>query len=423
MPLPLPLVQIAFGALIASTLDVRIELDPELFLLLFIAPLLFLDGWRIPREGLTRDKWTIGALSLGLVVFTVVGAGYFIHWMIPAMPLAVAFALAAVLSPTDAVAVSAIAARAPIPKRLVHILEGEALLNDASGLVCMRFAVAAAITGSFSIVEALGTFAWLAVGGVFVGLTVTVVANAAKDWVSSHFGEETGSHILVSLLIPFGAYMLAGLVQASGILAAVAAGIAMNREERAGRALPVTRIRRAAVWDAVQFAGNGVVFVLLGDQLPGIVAGARGVVLETGHDEVWWLLLYILAVFGALLGLRGHLGVDDAAPRPVSRGPWRATHPHARLASRCRDLAGGSARHTDIVRRYGASAGSAGWRGFPRTQSRHPARGWRDHRLLDRREHRAAQCHEGCGAAARYRAFQTGECGAPHRIGSRYRGH
>lgn len=107
--LPLPLVQVALGALIGSLIDLHIELDPELFLLLFIAPLLFLDGWRLPKEGLLRDKWTISALALGLVVFTVLGAGFFIHWMIPTMPLAVAFALAAVLSPTDAVAVSAIA--------------------------------------------------------------------------------------------------------------------------------------------------------------------------------------------------------------------------------------------------------------------------------------------------------------------------
>ncbi len=302
--LPLPLVQIALGALIALTLDVRIELDPEIFLLLFIAPLLFLDGWRIPEEGLMRDKWTICALSLGLVVFTVMGAGFFIHWMIPAMPLAVAFALAAILSPTDAVAVSAIASRAPIPKRLLHILEGESLLNDASGLVCMRFAVVAALTGSFSIIEACGTFAWLAACGVAIGLTVTLAANAAKDWVSRNFGEETGSHILISLLIPFGAYMLATRLQASGILAAVTAGIAMNYEERAGRALPVTRIRRAAVWDAVQFAGNGVIFVLLGDQLPGIVAGAERVVQETGHQQTLWLLFYILAINFALTALR-----------------------------------------------------------------------------------------------------------------------
>jgi len=104
--LPLPLVQIALGAVISGVFDRGHELEPELFFLLFLPPLLFLDGWRIPKQGLFRDKGVILELALGLVVFTVVGAGLLIHWMIPAMPLAVAFALAAVVSPTDPVAVS-----------------------------------------------------------------------------------------------------------------------------------------------------------------------------------------------------------------------------------------------------------------------------------------------------------------------------
>lgn len=300
--IPLPFVQVALGALIAATSDFSIALDPEFFLLLFIAPLLFLDGWRIPKAGLFHDKWTICALALGLVIFTVVGAGFFIHWLIPAMPLAIAFALAAILSPTDAVAVSAITAKSPIPKRLSHILEGESLLNDASGLVCLRFAVACAVTGSFSIVDASLSFLWLAAGGITAGVGVTLLANAAKDWIARQFGEETGAQILVSLLIPFGAYLTAEHLHASGILAAVAAGLTMSYEEQTGRALPVTRIRRTAVWDAVQFAGNGVIFVLLGQQLPAIIAGAERAVGSTGHQNVLWLILYIVAV-GCVLAL------------------------------------------------------------------------------------------------------------------------
>src|SRR5690606_273148 len=122
-------------------------LDPDIFFLLFLPPLLFYDSWRIPKEGLRRNLGPILALALGLVVATVLGIGLLIHLMIPSMPLGVAFALAAVLSPTDPIAVNSIAARVPIPKRLLHILEGESLLNDASGLVCMRFAVAAVMTG------------------------------------------------------------------------------------------------------------------------------------------------------------------------------------------------------------------------------------------------------------------------------------
>ncbi len=298
--LPLPLVQIALGAAIASVADLGVELKPDIFFLLFLPPLLFLDGWRIPKEGLFRDKGTILELALGLVVFTVVGVGYFVNWMIPAMPLAVAFALAAIVSPTDPIAVSAIASRVPIPRRLMHILEGESLLNDASGLVCMRFAIAAALTGAFSPVDAFGTFLWIAIGGIAIGVGVTWIATVAKNWVSQRFGEETGSQILISLLIPFGAYLLAEHLHCSGILAAVAAGITMSYVEQSGQALPVTRVRRSAVWDLVQFTANGIIFVLLGEQLPQLFTGAARVVSETGHHEPIWLVAYVVAITSPL---------------------------------------------------------------------------------------------------------------------------
>jgi CPA1 family monovalent cation:H+ antiporter len=304
VPLPLPLVQIALGAAIASVANLGVALKPDIFFLLFLPPLLFLDGWRIPKQGLFRDKGTILELALGLVVFTVVGVGFFINWMIPAMPLAVAFALAAIVSPTDPVAVSAIIARVPIPRRLMHILQGESLLNDASGLVLMRFAVAAALTGTFSLVDAFATFLWLAIGGIALGVGVTWIASVAKNWVSRHFGEETGSQILISLLIPFGAYLLAEHLRCSGILAAVAAGITMGYVEQTGQALAVTRVRRSAVWDTVQFAANGIIFVLLGEQLPRLVAGAAQVVRESGHYEPIWLLAHVVAIYVALAILR-----------------------------------------------------------------------------------------------------------------------
>ncbi len=304
VPVPLPLVQILLGAFIASVADFGVQLDPGVFFLLFIPPLLFLDGWRIPKQGLFRDKGIILELAFGLVIFTVIGLGYFIHWMAPAMPLAVAFALAAIVSPTDPIAVSAIANRVPIPKRLLHILEGESLLNDASGLVCMRFAVAAALTGTFSLVSAAGTFVWLVVAGVLCGVAVTWGTTWAKNWFSRRFGEETGSQILVSLLIPFAAYLLAEEVHASGILAAVAAGVTMSYTEQTGQALPITRVRRVAVWDLVQFSANGVIFVLLGEQLPEIAQRAATVVYETGHQHWIWLAIYVLVINLALAVLR-----------------------------------------------------------------------------------------------------------------------
>lgn len=305
MAVPLPLVQIALGAGIGMVSGWRLELDPQVFFLLFLPPLLFLDGWRIPKEGLFRDRGIILSLAIGLVVFTVVGAGYFIHWLIPSIPLAVAFALAAVISPTDPVAVSAIAARVPVPKRLMHILEGESLLNDASGLVCLRFAVAAVLTGSFVFSEALLSFLQLALGGIAIGVALTWLTTKAKGWVSSRYGEEVGAQILISLLLPFLAYLTAEHLHCSGILAAVAAGITMGYSEMSGQALAVTRVRRTAVWDMLQFALNGLMFVLLGEQLPGIVAGLDVAIEESGHQGgFFWALYYVLVINLALGALR-----------------------------------------------------------------------------------------------------------------------
>ncbi|RFP18885.1 MULTISPECIES: Na+/H+ antiporter [unclassified Duganella] len=301
---PLPLVQIALGALIAAKSTRGVDLEPDLFFLVFLPPLLFLDGWRIPKSGLLRDKGTILELALGLVIFTVIGAGFLIHWLIPAMPLPVAFALAAIISPTDPIAVSAIAATTPIPKRLMHILEGESLLNDASGLVCFRFAVAAALTGAFSVSTATLTFIWLVVAGIGAGVAVTMLVTRAQYWLSCRYGEPTGSPILVSLLLPFGAYLVAERLHASGILAAVAAGITMSYAELGGHTLANTRIQRSAVWDTVQFALNGIMFVLLGEQLPDIFRGASATIEESGHLNPWWLAVYAVAINVGLLVLR-----------------------------------------------------------------------------------------------------------------------
>jgi CPA1 family monovalent cation:H+ antiporter len=302
--IPLPLVQIGLGALIAAKSEHGVDLEPDLFFLVFLPPLLFLDGWRIPKSGLLRDKGTIIELAFGLVVFTVIGAGFLIHWMIPAMPLPVAFALAAIVSPTDPVAVSSIAATSPIPKRLMHILEGESLLNDASGLVCFRFAVAAAMTGAFSLQTAAITFFWLVAGGIAAGVGVTWLITWLQRWLTRHFGEPPGSPILVNLLMPFGAYLVAERLHASGILAAVAAGITMSYVELSGHAMASTRIQRSAVWDTVQFSLNGVMFVLLGEQLPEIFRLAGTSLEESGHMNRWWLLVYAVAITAGLLALR-----------------------------------------------------------------------------------------------------------------------
>ncbi|QJE01651.1 Na+/H+ antiporter [Massilia forsythiae] len=300
---PLPLIQIALGAVISGVFKHGIALEPDIFFLLFLPPLLFLDGWRIPKVGLFRDKGTIIELALGLVLFTVLGAGFLMHWLIPAMPLPVAFALAAIVAPTDPVAVSAITSRIPVPPRLMHIIEGESLLNDASGLVCFRFAVAAAMTGQFSLAKASATFLWVALGGIAAGVLVTLAISRIHTFVLRRFGEDQGVPILVNLLMPFGAYLVAERLEASGILAAVAAGVTMSYVELSGIATPATRIRRNMIWDTLQFALNGVMFVLLGEQLPDVL---RGALHPPGGlpFHPWWLAGMALALSLGLVALR-----------------------------------------------------------------------------------------------------------------------
>ncbi|NEU14687.1 Na+/H+ antiporter [Methylobacterium sp. BTF04] len=301
LSLPLPLIQIAIGVALALGPLPSTSLDPETFFLVFLPPLLFLDGWRIPKRDLFRDGKSVVALALGLVVLTVFGIGMLIYGMIPGIPLAVAFALAAVLSPTDPIAVSSVAAQSPVPRRLMHILQGEALLNDATGLVCLRFAIAAALTGTFSLSEAATTFVWLALGGLSVGALATFVLMGAQDLLRRRAGEDPGLQILFSLLTPFGAYLAAEQVHASGILAAVAAGVAMTYVEIRGHSLGSTRVRRTAVWDTVALAANGSIFVLLGEQLPGVLGHA---VKQADVEGAGWLVAWILAITAGLMAIR-----------------------------------------------------------------------------------------------------------------------
>lgn len=186
----------------------------------------------------------------------------------------------------------------------MHILQGESLLNDASGLVCLRFAIAAALTGAFSITDAALSFVWIALGGIAVGIGITWSTAKAQEWIARRIGEESGSQILISLLLPFAAYLLAEWVHCSGILAAVASGLTLSSVEASGLARGKMRIRRDTVWDTFQFVANGVIFVVLGEQLPAILGTAPEIVRLTGHLESWWLLLYVLAISVSLLVLR-----------------------------------------------------------------------------------------------------------------------
>ncbi|WP_043696245.1 Na+/H+ antiporter [Luteibacter sp. 9133] len=303
--LPLPLIQIALGALLARPFGLHVEFDHELFFLLFIPPLLFADGWRIPKRELFLLRGPILALAIGLVFFTIVGVGYFVHWMIPTVPLAVAFALAAVLSPTDAVAVSSISGESPIPPRLMHILSGEALLNDASGLVALQFAIAAEMTGKFSLISATGDFVVMALGGLAAGVLVGLGFGLFRRRLVRWSGEvDPAAQVALLLLLPFAAYLLAEHFGVSGILAAVAAGMSMNYTDVMKGGYVATRMQSRAVWEMVEFTFNGIIFLLLGLQLPAIVDGAKVDIAQAGGGPLWHLAAYVVAITLALVLLR-----------------------------------------------------------------------------------------------------------------------
>jgi monovalent cation/hydrogen antiporter len=302
IPLPLPLVQIAAGALLAwPTLGLHVALDPELFLFLFLPPLLFSDGWRMPKREFWRLRGPILTLAVGLVLFTVVGAGYFIHWILPTIPLPVAFALAAVLSPTDAVAVSAIAQNR-LPAPLMHMLQGEALMNDATGLVTFKFALVAAITGVFSLTNASVTFLLVACGGLAIGVALSWLVGRMRAWMIARGWDDPATHVVFMLLLPFAAYVLAERLGASGILSAVAAGMMQSWLDLLPRQTS-TRLLNRSVWGLLEFAFNGLIFLLLGLQLPDIIKAV------VSHETTLWpTLMYrcldVVAVFLVLLALR-----------------------------------------------------------------------------------------------------------------------
>lgn len=308
VPLPMPLIQILVGAALAfAPLDLatQLRLDPEIFMLLVIPPLLFADGWRIPKREFFMQRRAILMLALFLVLFTVAGLGYFIHWMIPQMPLPVAFALAAVLSPTDAVALSGVAGPGRIPPHLMHILEGEALMNDASGLVAFKFAVAAAVTGVFSLRDATIGFVLIAAGGLLVGAAIAWAVSFVSSRLSQLPGDgDPAAGALVTLLIPFAAYLFAEHLGLSGILSAVSAGMAMNYAPIAHVGPLDIRVRTQSAWSLIEFVFNGVAFTLLGMQFPHLIAPVLIDAHHSGATDFWTLLSQLAAVIIVLYALR-----------------------------------------------------------------------------------------------------------------------
>lgn len=300
--IPVPLIQIALGVAAAYMPGLHhVPLNPELFLVLFIAPLLFNDGKLTPREELWKLRIPILLLALGLVFATVLIAGPFIHWLIPAIPISAAFALAAILSPTDAVAVGSLSGRANLPGKIMHLLEGEALMNDASGLVAFNFAIAATVSGYFSLPKAIGSFIVIAAGGLIAGALLGFFVIWLRALLRRFGMEDATLHMLIIILTPFVIYLIAEELHVSGILAVVAAGVthAVERDRMKSASIRL-RVVSDSTWSVILYTLNGLVFILLGLEVPGVI------------DQIWrdpsynngQVIGYIVAITAVLILLR-----------------------------------------------------------------------------------------------------------------------
>src|SRR5437773_7380630 len=266
----------------------KVRLDPELVFLFFLPPLLFpaalFTSWRDFRANLRP----ISLLAIGLVLFTTIAVALLAHHFMD-LPLASRFVIGDIISPSDAISTTAIADRLKVPRRIVTILEGESLVNDATALVAYRFAVVAVVTGSFSLAHASGQFFIVGIGGILIGLVV--------GWLAEQFHKRVDDapiEITVSLLTPFVAYLSAERSGVSGVLAVVTAGLYL------GWRMPElltfkTRLQGGPVWAMVEFRLNCFVFILLGLQLPEVLRALSGNAIPI-HRLVQYALLISLAV-------------------------------------------------------------------------------------------------------------------------------
>lgn len=298
LPWPAPITYATGGCLISLwPAFPAIQLDPDFFFLFFVPPLLFADGWLMPL----RDFWSVRrpvlTLATGLVVVTTLAVGFVAHWLIPGLPLAMAFALGAVISPTDAVAVGVITQKLRVPPRLTAVLNGESLMNDATGLVAFKFALAAAAAGSFSLGRASVSFLVVALGGLVLGLAISWAVGKLRDVLQRVHGMDPLLETTISLLTPFAAYLAAGPLGVSNILAVVAAGLYAGWRDPL-RMDASTRQMAWRVWSLLLFWLNGLAFILLGLQLPAIL-GSLQAQFTTGQ-----LLFFTAAVSGTAILMR-----------------------------------------------------------------------------------------------------------------------
>jgi CPA1 family monovalent cation:H+ antiporter len=313
VPYPVFLV---LGGLIIGLLPgiTPVQLDPDLVLLIFLPPLLYSAAFFTPLRELRRNVAPIGMLAIGLVLATCVAVAVVAHAVIPGLDWPTAFTLGAIVSPTDPVAATAIASRLRVPQRIVTVVEGEGLINDATALVAYKVGVAAVVTGAFSVADASGKFVVGALGGIAIGLVVGFVVAEVRARL-----HDPPVEITISILTAYLAYLPAEELGVSGVVAAVTVGLYMGSQT--SRVTDGTvRMQSAPVWEILVFLLNSFLFVLVGLQVGGIVDTLRGTGFTTGQ-LLWYATAASLTVivvrlawiflFTHLPGVRRLLGTGD----------------------------------------------------------------------------------------------------------------
>ncbi|MCH8646489.1 sodium:proton antiporter [Staphylococcus lugdunensis] len=272
--IPAAFIQIALGVcLFILPIPIHFKFDSEVFMFAVIAPLLFVEGTHVSRTKLMEYKKPIVLMAMALVFATVIGVGYFIHWIWPDLPMPAAFAIAAILCPTDAVAVSAITKGKMLPKGSMAILEGESLLNDAAGIISFKIAVTALVTGSFSAFHAIGQFIVSTILGILIGIIIGTLVVRLRIYLTANKGlKDNNTLTFIQLLTPFVVYFIAEELHASGIIAVVIAGLIHGLErDRLIRAQTELQMNYNQIWTTLSYALNGFVFVVLGFIVPEVV--------------------------------------------------------------------------------------------------------------------------------------------------------
>ncbi len=268
----MPLIQIGLGIIIAllSWNPITLDISPDIFLLFFIAPLLYNEARDSDRTSLWRHRTSVLSLAIGLVVAIMLIVGFTLNFLVPSIPLAAAFALGAALGPTDAVAVSSLKKEVKLTRRENALLNGECLLNDASGVVAFQFAVAAAVTGFYSWQSAIFDFAIEFFGGILLGIVIAVLMRFIEHKVRDLGLESLAFYSLLDIIAPFVVYLISEQIHVSGILAVVACGLFVSgfADRYIGPTISQMKIHQDNVWKIISFVLNGIVFVILGLELP-----------------------------------------------------------------------------------------------------------------------------------------------------------